>query len=398
MRDRALAKAKELEREAANAPKPKASTSTKMSKEEIKAALDSIDKRFQDILSSFKKEGTNNGKSAKATASPSVQIKAEPQITYTRNSYYTPLDDFEITRTPEGLELGKPKRMLSNISELILPPEITSIAPEAFNWGTFLPNLRKFKAGPTFKKIGDRAFYHVTWLYEIDFPTTVQIGENAFGYCEHLNFAILTPYMGNGVYYNTAARVVTMPSDGTPITVIKKQTFYGTNITSIKIPSTVTSIEEGAFAHCHQLSSVELDRYQRISFGKLAFIGCKKLNEFTIPDNIQGNIQESTFSGCIALKTLNLGHGRYTIESKALLNSGIQELFVPRCVTLSHNCIGAPWLRSITFEGRSKAEVSTDIISKGFRFLPYDTKLICTDGVIVHEEKRPTPTKIGGWI
>ncbi len=333
-------------------------------------------------------------KSTVSAPQPKSTVSATPTasrtISYTRNSYYTPLDDFEIRKTADGLELGCAKKTLA-IRELILPPEITSIADHAFYWGTFLPNLTKFKAGSTLKRIGTDAFLHSRWLREIDIPTTVEIGDSAFSYCESLINAVITPKMGKQVYYNSGVRSVSMPDAYNPITVIREGTFYGTKIKSIRIPSSVTRIEDIAFSGCDELVSVEFENPPYISFGKRAFSGCKSLRTFRFPDNYRGDLPESLFAGCRVLTDLKFAPVSACIGLHSLINIGLQDMVIPRHITPTKNSIGGQWLRKIIFEGRTVNEVKSlldnGFIMEGYRVQGHTTELVCTDGVLTYRER-----------
>ena len=395
-----------------NGSENKKGSNTELSPDEIRAFLDRLDNKLaemrnsrhnskkQDNLTKTQAQTKSTASATQAKSTASAAPAASQTISYTRNSYYTPLDDFEIRKTADGLELGRAKKTLQ-IRELILPPEITSIADQAFYWGTFLPNLTKFKAGNTLKRIGTDAFLDCKWLREIDIPTTVEIGDSAFSYCESLLNAVITPKMGKQVYYNSGVRSVTMPDAYNPITVIREGTFYGTNITSIRIPSSVTRIEDIAFSGCDELASVEFENPPYISFGKRAFSGCKSLRTFRFPDNYRGDLPEDLFAGCRVLSDLKFAPVSACIGLHSLINIGLQDLVIPRHITPTKNSIGGQWLRKIIFEGRTvnevKALLDNGFIMEGYRVQGHTTELVCTDGVLTYRERTWPKSYKNSW-
>jgi hypothetical protein len=72
-----------------------------------------------------------------------------------------------------------------------------------------------------------------------------------------------------------------------------------TNLTSIIIPNSVTSIGEEAFRFCTGLTSIIIPE-SVISIGKGAFYKCTGLTSITIPDSVT-SIREGVFEGCSGL-------------------------------------------------------------------------------------------------
>ena len=86
--------------------------------------------------------------------------------------------------------------------------------------------------------------------------------------------------------------------DGEKYTVnaIMPYAFSGcTNLVSVTLPNTITSIGEGTFFNCTGLLSVIIPN--TVAFiGKNAFYGCKNLTGVSIPKT--ANIHENAFEGC----------------------------------------------------------------------------------------------------
>ena len=75
-----------------------------------------------------------------------------------------------------------------------------------------------------------------------------------------------------------------------------------TNLTSVTIPNSVTSILDYAFSGCSSLTSVTIPN-SVTSIGNYAFFGCSSLISVTIPDASIGN---NAFDSCSALTSINL--------------------------------------------------------------------------------------------
>ena len=193
--------------------------------------------------------------------------------------------------------------------------------------------------------IGNSAFYYCEDLTSVTIPESViSIGDNAFYYCWNLT-SITIPYsvtsIGRGAFEGTAwyndksggliyaGRVVykykgTM-SEGTEITLeewtigIAGSAFSGCGLTSITIPSGLTSIGSYAFSGCRDLTSVTIPE-SVISIGDNAFSGCTGLTSVVIPNSV-AEIGNEAFSGCTGLNKAEFS----SIESLCKIKFGSEE-------------------------------------------------------------------------
>jgi hypothetical protein len=90
------------------------------------------------------------------------------------------------------------------------------------------------------------------------------------------------------------------------LTTIERNAFNGpgTYLTSITLPSSITSIEYGAFYRCSGLTSIDLPA-NLTSIGYSAFEGCSGLTSIDLPANLT-SIEYSAFSGCSGLTSIDL--------------------------------------------------------------------------------------------
>ena len=103
-------------------------------------------------------------------------------------------------------------------------------------------------------------------------------------------------------------------------------------LTSLTIPSGVTSIGNYAFKGCSGLTSLTIPS-SVTSIGESAFRGCSGLTSLTIPSGVT-EISDRTFEGCSGLTSLTIPSGVTSIGDKAFYGcSGLTSLTIPSGVT-----------------------------------------------------------------
>lgn len=119
----------------------------------------------------------------------------------------------------------------------------------------------------------------------------------------------------NGSY---PSGTVTIPDNisGYPVVEIGENAFYGLpNITSVKIPKTVTTIGANAFKDCTSLTTVDFGK-SLTTIGKHAFHGNTSLKEISLP-NTTTTIGDYAFWNCNTMTSAHLGNSLTTIGSYA---------------------------------------------------------------------------------
>jgi hypothetical protein len=222
--------------------------------------------------------------------------------------------------------------------------------------------------------IGHDAFYYSTNMTSVTIPNSVTtIGNAAFCGCTSLTNAII----GSGVT-NIGYWVFQYCSSLTAIMVDAQNLSYGSvdgvlfdrdrttlvqypggKVGSYIMPSSVTSIEYGAFSDCDSLSSVtipnsvttigyaafyECTRLTNViigsgvtSMGDEAFYYCSSLTSIILPNSIT-NIGDYAFYDCTSLTNVTIGSGITSIGSDAFgFCSGLTRVTLPNSVTLIGN-------------------------------------------------------------
>ena len=206
----------------------------------------------------------------------------------------------------------------SGLTSLTLPAGITTIGPYTFSDCSGLTSLN-LPAGIT--TIGYYAFSGCSGLTSLNLPASITtIGDYAFDGCSGLkevNFCInddLETYLTKGhPYINVACGIkyyindkeitsIVIPSSVTSIGHYVFQNCSG--LTSVTLPAGITEIGWGAFYNCRGLTSLNLPA-SLTEIGGYAFYGCTGLTSLTLPAGIT-EIGYRTFYGCSGLTSLTI--------------------------------------------------------------------------------------------
>ena len=136
------------------------------------------------------------------------------------------------------------------------------------------------------------------------------------------------------------------------------------SLTSLTIPSSVTSIGFSAFSGCSGLTSLTIPS-SVTSIGSSAFEGCSGLTSFTIPSSVT-SISSGAFEGCSGLTSFTIPSSVTSIGSGAFEGcSGLTSLTIPSSVTSIDNSVfsGCSGLTSLTISS-SVTEIC-DYVFKG---------------------------------
>ena len=137
--------------------------------------------------------------------------------------------------------------------------------------------------------------------------------------------------LGSRAFYNCSGLTsLSLPSG---ITSIGWEAFSGcSGLTSLSLPSGITSIDSEAFSGCSGLTSLSLPS-GITSIGREAFSGCSGLTSLSLPSGLT-SIDFNAFSGCSGLTSLSLPSGITSIGGNAFSGcSGLTSLSFPSGIT-----------------------------------------------------------------
>ena len=209
------------------------------------------------------------------------------------------------------------------LTSLTLPAGITEIDDKAFEGCRGLTSLTLY-AGIT--RIYYGAFSGCSGLKEVRFC----INDNLDTYLTKGH-----PYIsvGCGIKYYINNKEITSIEIPSNVTTLGNYVFQGcSGLTSLTLPAGITEIGESAFYGCSGLTSLTLPA-GITEIGESAFYGCSGLTSLTLPAGIT-EIDDNAFCGCRGLTSLTLPAGITEIGNDAFHGcSGLTSLNLPTGIT-----------------------------------------------------------------
>ena len=231
-----------------------------------------------------------------------------------------------------------------NLESISIPSSVTSIGDGAFQACSGFTDIT-IPASVT--SIGGNVFYDCSSLADITIPNSViSIGGAAFCGCSELT-SITIPAsvtsIGVNVFLNCRSlKNITVNSnnknytskDGVLFNKAKTTIIrcpVGNERTTYSIPSSISRIEDNAFAGCYNLSSITIPN-SVTSIGYYAFSGCSSLTSVTIPASVS-NIGDCVFGNCSSLTSVTIPNGVTSIGYYAFSDcSSLTDITIPNSV------------------------------------------------------------------
>ena len=170
--------------------------------------------------------------------------------------------------------------------------------------------------------------------WEGSYTSNDNLGDHAFYGCNGLTSLTIpssVTSIGDYAFYECCGLTsLTIPSS---VTSIGREAFYCCcGLTSLSIPSSVTSIGYRAFFRCTGLTSLTIPS-SITSIGVYAFSNCTGLTSLSIPSSVT-SIGANAFSNCSGLTSLTIPSSVTSIGYSAFQGcSGLTSLSIPSCVT-----------------------------------------------------------------
>ncbi|MBQ8146897.1 MAG: leucine-rich repeat domain-containing protein, partial [Clostridia bacterium] len=242
--------------------------------------------------------------------------------------------------------------------KITIPANVTAINNKAFQNNTSLVEINF--AGTSIKAIDNPAFENCKRLPSVVLPEGLEtIGNCIFNGCSSLKSvtlpSTLTTVNGNNNFYNCTALETVIGLENTKLTKISEAMFRGVKNWKpdvVKLPHTVTSIEQYGFADCGMKSIVLSPQMTKI--GTEAFVNCANLEAVYIPSTITeiasnsfNNNQRSdiiffvTSEDATYLETIKTGVGASSIVTYTTYSTNGQDYSKGKYVISGYNVCDA---------------------------------------------------------
>jgi uncharacterized protein YjdB len=197
-------------------------------------------------------------------------------------------------------------------------------------WSSYQDVIQSITVADGATSIGKNAFYECKDLEKVHLADSItSIAENAFYNCQLLtdvNMPKSLTYIGTQAFFLTSITSLDLPEGFTSFGVGSQFGAFSSclNLTSVSLPSTLTSVPEGTFYYCSSLKKVMLP-CNVTSVGDYAFANCDQLIDvyYTGDESAWSKISFGSSSGSLFKATK---HYNYVPVSSIALSSDTLQL------------------------------------------------------------------------
>ena len=276
----------------------------------------------------------------------------------------------------------------SKLTSVTIPSNLTTLESDAFRGCSKLPRVT---LPQTLTSIGQQAFYGCTSLATVSMSNALtSIGSEAFRGCTSLTAITLPDVLttvGSGAFYGTTSlSSVTIPASLTSLGTdafsgsgLQTLTYasgcttalrtWATNLTSVTMASTITSIPDYAFYNCSLLSTVNVPSKVK-TIGESAFQYCSSLTSVSLP-SVLTTVGSKAFYGTTSLRSVTIPASLTSLGTDAFSGSGLQTL------TYANGCTTALRTYATGLVKVTMASTITSIPDKAF----YNCSLLSTAAI-----------------
>ena len=265
----------------------------------------------------------------------------------------------------------------TSLASVTIPNSVTTIGSSAFSGCTSLTSIT---IPDSVTKIYSSAFYNCTGLTSISIGAGITTLErNLLGNCTNLSRITVSADNGalcameNVLYSKDRTKLLLYPQAKTDESytvsgwteIIDPYAFSGCSLTSVMIPSSVTTVSDYAFSDCGKLASV-IFYNGATTIGNSAFRNCSSLTTLVLSASLT-TLGDYAFYGCASLtsatissKVTSLGRSVFanctSLASVSIYSTTISESLFSGCTSLSRVTIpdGVTAIGASAFSGCTK--------------------------------------------